>query len=309
MDQGHNSCLTEVIHDFLHTLTVVKNASEHTVRNYGVDLRMFISYLEGAQQSLAVEAVDRKTIKGFIAWLFQRQVSKKTVARRLSSLRTFFTFACKKKIIQSSPMEEIDTPKLEKKIPVFITYEQVERLLNTPDCTSYIGLRDRAILELFYSSGLRISELVGMNREDFNRNELLLKIRGKGKKERIVPITQSAADWIIRYLEDPRRHAKLDGCLPEQDRKALFLNRFGSRVSARSIDRMCAKVLQHSGLAAHITPHTIRHTIATHWLENGMDLKTIQLLLGHNSLATTTMYTHVSTKLKQETYKKRHPRA
>jgi integrase/recombinase XerC len=156
-------------------------------------------------------------------------------------------------------------------------------------------------MELFYSSGLRLSELVGMNKKDFDQKNSILQIYGKGKKMRQAPITDTASKWIIDYLKHPLRE--------ELDSAAIFLNRFGKRLSSRSVDRNFANYLKQSGLSEKITPHTIRHTIATHWLEHGMDLKTIQLLLGHTSLATTTIYTHVSPKLKKEVYERTHPRA
>ena len=154
-------------------------------------------------------------------------------------------------------------------------------------------------MELLYSSGLRLSELLGLNRKNFNERALSINVYGKGKKERIVPITNTAAKWIRDYLNHPERN----------NEEALFLNRWGKRLSARSLDRIFAAYLKKSGLSERITPHTIRHTIATHWLENGMDLKTIQLILGHASLATTTIYTHVSQRIKREVYNKTHPRA
>jgi site-specific recombinase XerD len=158
-------------------------------------------------------------------------------------------------------------------------------------------------MELFYSSGLRLSELVGLKRRDFDIKNQILTIYGKGKKQRQSPITKTAADWVVSYLNDPNRSSI------EKDKEKIFLNRWGGPLSARSVDRKFAIYLKSSGLSEKITPHTIRHTIATHWLENGMDLKTIQMLLGHTSLATTTIYTHVSSKLKREVYDKTHPRA
>ena len=173
--------------------------------------------------------------------------------------------------------------------------------MTQPDIANYLGLRDRAMMELFYSSGLRLSEMTGLSKGDFDEKNLILNIFGKGKKQRQTPITKTAAEWLLRYLNAPEREAK--------DPKALFLNHRGKRLTPRSVDRNFVHYLKASGLSRRITPHTIRHTIATHWLENGMDLKTIQMLLGHNSLATTTIYTHVSTKLKREVYDKTHPRA
>lgn len=195
-------------------------------------------------------------------------------------------------------MHEIESPKLERKIPLSLTYEQVQNLFSQPDTTDFMGLRDRAILELFYSSGLRVSELVALDRLDFDFEKLEMRLQGKGRKIRIVPITKNAADWVQRYLLHPDHKGRTD---------AVFLNRFMGRLTTRSVDRLFVKYLKASGLAAHITPHSIRHTIATHWLENGMDLKTIQLILGHQSLATTTIYTQVSTNLKIKTYRESHP--
>ncbi len=211
-----------------------------------------------------------------------------------------FFFLQKEKLIELNPMDEIDSPKLERKIPLSLTYEQVQNLFSQPDSDQFMGLRDRAILELFYSSGLRVSELVALDRHHFDFDKLEMRLHGKGRKVRVVPITKNAADWVKRYLSHPEHKSKTD---------AIFLNRFFGRLTTRSVDRLFEKYLKASGLAAHITPHIIRHTIATHWLENGMDLKTIQLILGHNSLATTTIYTQVSTALKKKVYNESHPHA
>lgn len=280
---------------FLEHLQVVKNASQHTIRNYAIDLKALRAFTD-----LPLNEIDRRTIRLFIAKQSETH-SKRTIVRRLSSLRTFFKYLISQGHIPKNPMEDIESPKLEKKIPLSLSYEQVQRLLNTPDTHTYLGFRDRCIMELFYSSGLRVSELVDLDKKDVNNKELLIRLRGKGKKERVIPITRNAAEWIEAYLNHPKRKAR--------DRKALFLNRFGRRLTSRSVDRKFEEHLTKTGLSGNITPHTIRHTIATHWLESGMDLKTIQLLLGHSSLATTTIYTHVSPKLKKEVYDKAHPRA
>ncbi|MBS0615017.1 MAG: tyrosine recombinase XerC [Verrucomicrobia bacterium] len=289
---------------FLNYLKVVKNASEHTVRNYGLDIDDFFK-----SAPVPLEQVDKRHIRAYLAQLNQAQMSRRTILRRLSSLRTFFKFLVREKILTASPLEEIEGPKLEKKIPAPLAYEQVEHLFAQPDTATYLGFRDKCILELFYSSGLRISELVGLNRSDFDVAQKSLRVRGKGKKERLVPITQNAATWLSHYLSHPERSHDGEMHKAEVDSQAIFLNRWGKRLTVRSVDRTFKDYLVKSGLAAKVTPHTIRHTIATHWLEKGMDLKTIQMLLGHSSLATTTIYTQVSNTLKKQVYDQAHPLA
>lgn len=283
---------------FLQYLRVIKNASSHTLRNYRIDLEHVENFL-GKEGSLL--NLDKRSVRAFLAYLAEKGASKRTVLRRLSSLRSFFKYAKKEKLIAVNPMEEIETPKMDKPIPHFLSYEQIERFFAQPDIKNYLGFRDRCIMEVFYSSGLRISELIGLNRADFDSENLRLRVRGKGKKERVIPITKSAAEFLCAYLAHPERQ------FIEVDTQAIFLNKWGKRLTVRSVDRKFEEHLKASGLAGAITPHTIRHTIATHWLEKGMDLKTIQTLLGHKSLAATTIYTQVSTRLKREVYEKSHP--
>jgi len=285
--------LYKAIGQFLSYLRLAKGASEHTIRGYQIDLRHFLNFV-------GQEVVNKRTVRGFLSHMYEKKASVRTVQRRLSALRSFYRHAIKEKWVSDNPVEQIDSPKKQKRLPIFITYEQVQLLFSQPDIEDVLGIRDRAIMELFYSSGLRLSEVAGLNKQDFDAKALVLNIFGKGKKQRQTPITQTAADWINRYLHSAR---------VEQVADAIFLNKWGTRLTARSIDRNFAMYLKKSGLSEKVTPHTIRHTIATHWLENGMDLKTIQLLLGHTSLATTTIYTHVSPKLKREVYDKAHPRA
>ena len=206
-------------------------------------------------------------------------------------------------------MDEIESPKVKKQIPTTLDYSQVELLLDQPNFKTYLGLRDRVMMEVLYSSGLRISELVQLNREDVDLKKRLCRVRGKGRKERLVPITKNATDWIEKYLYHPDRTSDSKKHKKQKDPKAIFLNRDGMRITTRSSERSFRKYLLKAGLGLSVTPHTIRHTIATHWLENGMDLKTISMLLGHSSLSTTTIYTHVSPRLKKETYDRAHPRA
>lgn len=305
-------------YQFLSYLRNLKNASAHTIRNYAIDLNDLKSFLEktptekiahqhpydlrqNKEETFALTSIEKKDIRQFLAYLAEKKMERKTIVRRLSSLRTFFKFCVKQNWIKESPLDEIDSPKIEKRLPVSISYPEIQKLFDQPDIKDLLGLRDRTIMELFYSSGLRVSELSLLNKSDFMPQELLIKLKGKGKKERIIPITKNASEWMVRYLNHPDR--------PPTKEEALFLNRHGTRLTTRSIDRKFDLYLKSSGLSNKVTPHTIRHTIATHWLENGMDLKTIQLLLGHRSLSTTTIYTHVSPKLKKEVYDKAHPRS
>lgn len=299
--------VTKTRHRFLDHLKNVKNSSPHTIRNYAIDLNAFENFLGGSTATW--ESIDRKTIRSYLSYLHDALLAKKTIARRLSSLRSFFKYALSEGVTSQNPMEEVETPKLDRYLPISLTYDQVIHLLEQPDTASYLGLRDRAIMELFYSSGLRVSELISLDRNDIDFSQNLMKIQGKGRKERIVPITKNAASWIQTYLESPLRFLATKEHQPEKDARALFLNKWGTRLTPRSVDRQFKGYIQKSGLAGKATPHTIRHTIATHWLENGMDLKTIQLILGHESLATTTIYTQVSTALKRKVFEESHPRA
>lgn len=289
---------------FVAYLRDVRNFSHHTLRNYSIDLALFKDFM-GGQASLS--EITRLDVRRFLSSLAERDLSKKTQLRRLSSLRSFFRFLMKEKKIEKNPLEEVTGPKLEKKLPSPLTHEQVERLFAQPDLNSYLGFRDRVMMELLYSSALRVSELVGLDRADFDFEQLTVRVRGKGKKERVVPITLSVKKWLQDYLSNPVRHLDSSEHHPQIDEKAIFLNKWGARLTVRSVDRLFKEYLTISGLAGKVTPHTIRHTIATHLLEKGMDLKTIQVLLGHNSLGTTTIYTQVSTRLKKEVYDKAHP--
>lgn len=309
----------QAVHGFLHYMQAMRGASEHTIRSYANDLTAFLAFLrggapcgridpdnkanEGAADLPTLQQIDRKTIRAYIISERNRAISKRSVARRLSSLRSFFRHCLREKLIDHNPLDLIDSPKLDRTVPHSLSYSQVEHFFNLPDTSTFLGFRDRAIMELFYSSGLRVSELAGLNRGDFDTQELLLLVRGKGKKERIIPITENAAQWVTSYLSHQERPAV------QRDSQAIFLNRLGTRLTTRSIDRLFTHYLAKSGFAQTITPHVIRHTIATHWLEQGMDLKTIQLLLGHSSMATTTIYTEVSSDLKKRVVASFHPRA
>lgn len=293
---------------FITYLKVQRGCSAHTLRAYETDLKAFLKSIE-KQGIPSWEKVDKQVVRNYLLELYEGRQKTRSIHRKLSSLRSFYHYLIKKKLVSINPAEEIISPKREKTLPITLDYDQVNYFFSQPKMDSYLGLRDRCMMELFYSSALRLSELVGLSRNDIFWEESLLRILGKGKKERRVPITENAKSWLKNYLESPLRNRKTEEQEAEQDTKAVFLNKWGKRISGRSVDRLFQKYLKQSGLSEKITPHKIRHTIATHWLEKGMDLKTIQTLLGHSSLSTTTIYTHVSMKLKREVYDQTHPRA
>lgn len=282
-----------------------RGSSEHTLRAYQTDLSRFCTLLGNK----ALKEVTPFDIKAYLLELSKKAPSRPTQLRRLAALRSFFKYARTKRWVAVSPMDEIDAPRREKKIPHILTYPQVEDLLAQPDVKTYLGLRDRAILELLYSSALRISELAHLKISDIDFKGGMIRVLGKGNKERLVPVLPKALEWIQRYLKHQVRLKGGRGVRPAVDKETIFLSRMGVMMTTRSHSRNFKRYLKLIGLSAHITPHTIRHTIATHWLERGMDLKTIQVLLGHSNLATTTIYTQVSSQLGRAVYDKSHPRA
>lgn len=301
--------MKEAVVQFLEYLELIKNCSEHTLRNYRLDLTSFEQFLNKTKPGCPLDKIDKGVIRLYLADLNLKKMERKTILRRLSALRSFFRFLMKENAIKINPMQEMQGPKVLKKIPTVLTFAQVKVLFDQPDTTTYLGLRDRVILELFYSSALRVSELVYLNQTDIDLKGGAIRLRGKGKKERIVPLTKNVVQWIETYLTHPERELNGEKHYAVQDFEAVFLNKWGKRLSLRSVDRLFEQYIKQSGLKGEITPHTIRHTIATHWLERGMDLKTIQVILGHSNLATTTIYTQVSNQLKKEVYDKAHPKA
>lgn len=283
----------QAIDSFLDYIRLLRRLSPHTVRNYEIDLKSYILFSKGE--------LTTSSIRQFLAHLYGEEKSKKTVARRLSALRTFVKYLMRKGVLKENPLVEIKTPKLEKKLPAFLSEDQVVQFFASPNLKNCLGVRDRCIMELLYGTGIRVSELCALNTEDIDLNSLWIKVLGKGNKERAIPLTEMAAFWLKEYLTHHKRRVK--------DEKAIFLNRWGTRLTTRSIDRLFNFYKRESNIAIPLTPHTLRHTIATHFLENGMDLKTIQEILGHTNLVTTTIYTKVSTKLKKEAYNKAHPLA
>jgi integrase/recombinase XerC len=240
-----------------------------------------------------------------MASLNEKQYSKATIARKLATLRSFYKFLVKRNRLSSNPVVGIRTPKQEKRLPRFLEYEEIKRLLETPPMDSWLGARDRAIMETLYSTGIRVSELVALNLEDIDFLGEVIHVRGKGKKERICPISSSVLQIIQHYMEFRNKRAQHNGNF---DGKVLFVNKHGKRLSTRSVRRKMDKYLKIAGLDPAISPHTLRHSFATHMLNRGADLRSVQELLGHQSLSTTQIYTHLTTKKLKDVYSSAHPR-
>lgn len=290
------------VRKFLAYLDAGRGASPHTLRNYGVDLREFQAFLNGR----GLPDVDPLVIRSFLAHLKSRGHSKATLSRKLAAMRSFFKYLVRENHIPSNPLLGISSPKKEKKLPRFLDLTEVTHLLEAPSEKNWEGKRDRSILETLYSSGVRVSELVGLSQGDTDLLSGLLKIRGKGKKERMVPIGEKALHAVRDYLGSiPQRFCKTD----DGNQAPLYLNRFGSRLTDRSVRRVIVKYARQISLKQGISPHTLRHTFATHLLDRGADLRSVQELLGHANLSTTQIYTHVTTRRLQEVYVAAHPRA
>ena len=323
-----------------------RHFSPYTARCYGADLRQFIEFLTtkfGIEVRPDAEkaALDRlnqargsgrptpqtdptrcttlteiiatatsDTIRMFLANLGEQSYSAATMARKIATLRSFYKWAERRGVSATNPMTSIRTPRQGKRLPKAITIEQIERLLSAPGDSDVLGRRDRAMLETLYSTGIRVSELVGLNNADLDLPGEALHVRGKGKKERIVPLGSHAMAAIQRYLEMLRADVRCGAQARENaPAKPLFVNKHGGRLSSRSVRRKLDKYLKYAGLDATISPHTLRHSFATHLLDNGADLRSVQELLGHQSLSTTQVYTHLTTQRLQQAYDKSHPRA
>jgi len=305
----------EWIEKYLEYLRVQRNVSPHTLRNYESDLRQFNLYLTTAPDGSERPApeigdIDNLTIREFLGSLYDKHNKKSSAARKLATLRSFLKYLATHGVIRTSPARAVASPKKEQHLPDFMTRDVVEELMEMPDLNTTAGVRDRAILELLYGSGLRVSELVGLDLENISMNERLAKVLGKGQKERIVPFGQKAADALEKYLAvRPALAAKIKAA-QNGGRDALFLNlKRGQRLTARSIGNIVDRYVELLAEKLKAHPHTLRHTFATHMLDSGADLRAIQELLGHESLSTTQRYTHVSVDQLLRVYQTCHPRA
>ncbi len=302
------TALTELIGEFVRMLQVEHNASPHTVRSYASDLRQLCAFaaaaLDQAPPAVPVSSIDQTMVRQFLIDLLRRN-RKSSVARKLSAAKHFFQFALRQGAIEVDPTLGIVTPKKDQQLPAHLTVDDILRLLQAPDPATPVGLRDRAILEVAYSCGLRVSELVGLNWADIDESIALVRVRGKGDKERVVPIGRPALEALATY-----RAAIPQLCRrPLRNPEVVFLNQRGGRLTTRSVARAVDGYTLSSGLATKISPHGLRHSFATHLLGAGADLRAIQELLGHASLSTTQKYTHVNLDQLMTVYDKSHPRA
>ncbi|MBL7068432.1 MAG: tyrosine recombinase XerC [Candidatus Omnitrophica bacterium] len=282
------------VEKFMNYLKIEKDASRHTIVNYTEDLKGFSHFL----QKVPLEEVDYLTIRKFLATLRSKEYDKRTIARKLSTLRSFFKFLYREGYLKVNPMSTVSTPKIDKKLPRFLDVANVVKLIESPDMKDSCGLRDRAIMEILYSSGMRVSELVGLDCDDVDFIGGVAKVMGKGKKERICPIGEKATGALRNYLNKKTGH-----------NRALFLNKSGGRLSDRSVRRIIDKHIRKISLRDKISPHTLRHSFATHLLDRGADLRSVQELLGHKNLSTTQIYTHITPERLKSVYDKTHPRA
>jgi integrase/recombinase XerC len=292
---------------FLQYLCVERNASDLTVKSYREDLEMLAGYMAEARGGAAPEPAQITAIdlRGYVAALHEAGYARTTIARRLASMRSFFRFGQREGWCKTNPAKPLRTPRKPRNLPHFLSADDIGRLLHAPSPDDPLGLRDRAILETLYSAGLRVSELAGLNLSDLDLAAGILRVRGKGRRERLAPIGSYAMRALSRWLS----HRTLSPREPQGPLSPVFVNRFGRRLTTRSVGRMLEKYLRQTGLDRRTTPHTLRHSFATHLLDQGADIRSVQELLGHKSLVTTQIYTHVSTAGLRAAYEKAHPRA
>lgn len=284
-------------------MKVERGLSENTINSYGIDLKLFLEYLR-ENEIPSFKRVNKEVIVNYMQSEKNNNKANSSILRSVSSLRKFFQYLAQEKIIEKDPMLLIDTPKKKQHLPQVLTKEEVEKLLRSPNTGQVLGLRDRAMLELMYATGLRISEIINLKLEDLHLTMGTLQTLGKGHKERIVPVGDEAIKWVNRYLEEAR--PKL---LKQKRSNYLFLNFHGNNLTRQGVWKNLKAEVKKAGIQKNITPHTLRHSFATHILENGADLRIVQELLGHADISTTQIYTHLSNKQLADIYNRAHPRA
>jgi integrase/recombinase XerC len=302
--------LSDRLSQFLQHMQYERNVSPHTLRNYASDLEQFRDHLFRIEKraDVPVNEIDRLTIREWMAALHSDH-KKSSIARKLASLRTFFQFLVREGVLENNPAKLVATPRIERKLPNHLSMEDAVRFIETPDVNTDLGRRDRAIIEFLYATGIRVGELVNINIKDVDFREKLVRVMGKRKKQRIVPFGEPALQALLFYLEKTRA-VFLNNCPPaKRDENALFLNYQGTRITTRSVGRMIDKYIKQCADVHKISPHSLRHSFATHLLDSGADLRDIQELLGHARLSTTQIYTQVSMEKLIDVYQSAHPKA
>lgn len=301
--------MKDLIERFSSYLEHERAASPHTRKNYVVDIQQFASFIQKKLPEISsdvpgkIKLIDAAVVRDYMSAMWN-EWSPSSMARKLASLRTFFNYCQRLGFVSNNPAKEVATPKIPKRVPKFLTVDEVFTLIDTAVDVGALGSRDRAILELLYASGIRVSELVGLNLDDVDLTSHTVRVLGKGRKERIVPMGEKACLALVKYLEQRKALLK-----DESIERGFFLNRHGGRLTARSIERLLAKYLRRCGIQKTVTPHVLRHTFATHLLGAGADMRGIQELLGHSSLSTTQKYTHVGIDKLMNAYDETHPKA
>lgn len=313
---GKTLMISDLLNSFLDHLRYERNVSAHTLRNYESDLQQFLDYLDPPEEKATgkkcaepnIKEIDHITIREWLAILHSDHKKKSSIARKLAALRTFFQFLVREGVVEANPAKLVATPRKEKKLPVHLSVEDAVRFIETPDADTDFGKRDRAILELLYATGVRVSELAQLDLRDIDFNNKLLRVFGKRRKERIVPFGEPAAKALREYLS-VRQNFLMKAPVTKRDAQPLILNYQGTRMTTRSVGRLVEKYIKMCAGIHDISPHALRHSFATHLLDSGADLRDIQALLGHARLSTTQVYTHVSMEKLIEVYDKAHPKA
>lgn len=299
--------MEEALAEFLRHMGLEKNSSAHTVKSYREDLNQALEFFRTRLPGRPLEPalLTTRLLRSYLAWLNEQGYAKTTIARRISSVRSFCRFMCRQGTLTANPADTLRGPRQDKKLPHFLSEAEITRLLETPPAETPAGLRDRAILETLYSGGLRVSELTGLDVDDLDLHASMVTVRGKGKRERLAMLGKASKKALQAWLE-------VRDAIVEKKRKpmpAVFLNKLGTRLTSRSVGRLLENYLAQAGLDPRTSPHTLRHSFATHLLDRGADIRCVQELLGHQNLNTTQIYTHVTTNRLRDSYHKAHPRA
>jgi integrase/recombinase XerD len=296
--------MEDELKDFMHFLIVEKALAKNTIVSYERDLKAYVKYIKTVENVQSINGIGRIQIVHFLGHLKEQGKSSRTIARNIASIRAFHQFLLREKVAEQDPSVHIETPQLERTLPKVLNLQEVERLLETPKLHTHYGLRDKAMLELLYATGIRVSELIGLNLDDAHLTMGFVRCIGKGNKERIIPLGRTAATAIQEYLDKGRPQF-----IKNQREESLFVNHHGRRLTRQGFWKILKGLSKEAGIEKELTPHTLRHSFATHLLENGADLRAVQEMLGHSDISTTQIYTHVTKTRLKDVYSQFHPRA